>query len=110
MTIFETAIRMTIHLHVYTSPGSNARGFPPSGFEDGKMIGKEEKRQRRRRDLERMRQKARRVRPHDPTAKYAEHLAVCSCWMCGNPRRFAKTDRLTLQERRAAPENNEPSG
>jgi hypothetical protein len=24
----------------------------------------------------------------------------CSCWMCGNPRRFFKTDRLTVWERR----------
>ena len=74
------------------------------------MIGKEAKRDRRRRDLVRMRQKAKRVRPHDSMAKYAEHLAACSCWMCGNPRRFAKTDRLTLQERRAEQDKTEPPG
>jgi hypothetical protein len=28
-----------------------------------------------------------------------DHLAVCSCWMCGNPRRY--TGELTIQERRS---------
>ena len=59
----------------------------------------ETKRQRRRGDLQRMKAKALRLRPHDPKARQAEYLASCSCWMCGNPRRFMKTDRLTLQER-----------
>jgi len=67
------------------------------------MTFKEQKRQRRRRDLLRMRAKARRVYPHDHKAKLAEHLAVCSCWMCGNPRHLAKTHRLTMQERRCVP-------
>lgn len=61
----------------------------------------ETKRQRRRRDLLRMKAKARRIYPHDTKAKMAEHLAVCSCWMCGNPRRTGKGDEhLTLAERR----------
>lgn len=60
------------------------------------------KRQRRRRDLQRMKAKALRVYAHDAKARAAEHLAVCSCWMCGNPRRYAKSDqRLTLAERKA---------
>jgi hypothetical protein len=29
---------------------------------------------------------------------FANHGKVCSCWMCGNPRRFGE---LTLQEKRA---------
>lgn len=59
----------------------------------------ETKRQRRRRDLQRMKAKALRIRPHDPQAKQAEYLASCSCWMCGNPRRYAKArERLTRQE------------
>ncbi|WP_169980233.1 hypothetical protein [Tautonia rosea] len=29
-----------------------------------------------------------------------DHLASCSCWMCGNPRRWL--GERTLQERRAA--------
>jgi hypothetical protein len=62
----------------------------------------ESKRQRRRRDLQRMKARARRIRPHDPKAKQAEYLATCSCWMCGNPRHRAKTERLTLPERKAA--------
>ena len=45
-------------------------------------------RARRRADLARMKAKARRLYPHDPKARSANHLAVCSCWMCGNPRRL----------------------
>jgi hypothetical protein len=30
---------------------------------------------------------------------FANHGKVCSCWMCGNPRR--KLGLLTMQERRA---------
>jgi hypothetical protein len=48
-----------------------------------------------------MQARARRIYSHDPKAKAAEHLAACSCWMCGNPRHHAKSDRLTLQERRS---------
>lgn len=35
--------------------------------------------------------------------KSANHLKICSCWMCGNPRRqkFKKSSRLTMQEKRA---------
>lgn len=62
----------------------------------------ESKKDRRRRDLQRMKAKALRLHPHDPQAKSAEYLAVCSCWMCGNPRRHGKAaERLTLAERRA---------
>ena len=42
---------------------------------------------------------------HKPTARNVGMLgttpALCSCHMCGNPRKFAKGDeRLTMQERR----------
>lgn len=60
----------------------------------------EEKRERRRRDLARMKAKALRIYPHDPKATQAEHLRACSCALCGNPRRHLK-DRLTMAERRA---------
>lgn len=61
----------------------------------------EPKRARRRRDLQRMKAKALRIYPHDPKGTQAEHLSVCSCWMCGNPRRYAKAaERLTVAERR----------
>lgn len=53
---------------------------------------------RRRRDLARMKARARRVYPHDENGKFAEHLAKCSCWMCGNAR---KHEGDTIQERRA---------
>ncbi len=34
--------------------------------------------------------------------KVATTATLCSCWMCGNPRRKMKgTDRLTMQERKA---------
>ncbi len=59
---------------------------------------KPEKRSRRRGDLERMKARARRLYPHDSKARSAEHLAACSCWMCGNPRRWGEP---TLQERKA---------
>lgn len=62
----------------------------------------ETKRQRRRRDILRMKVKAARIYPNEPKAKQADYLAVCSCWMCGNPRRMLKgTERITVQERRA---------
>ena len=65
-------------------------------------MGKFEKQlDRRRRDLLRMRAKARRIYPHDPKGRLANHLAACSCCLCGNPRLFGKRDRLTLQEKRA---------
>lgn len=33
--------------------------------------------------------------------KYADHLAVCSCYGCGNPRHHSKgKERLTVQELR----------
>lgn len=60
----------------------------------------EPKRARRRRDLARMKAKARRIRPDQPRAAWrADYLAVCSCWMCGNPRRWWR--ELTMQERRS---------
>ncbi|MBR3583584.1 MAG: hypothetical protein IKO01_09130 [Kiritimatiellae bacterium] len=40
----------------------------------------------------------------DPAAigRRARTRVPCSCWMCGNPRRFGGSDRLTMQERRFA--------
>ena len=57
------------------------------------------KRALRRAALERQKQRARRIYPHDPAARLANHLAACSCWMCGNQRRHFDTP--TLQERKA---------
>ena len=35
-------------------------------------------------------------------ANHANHLRVCSCAACGNPRKYAKgAQKLTLQERKA---------
>ena len=35
--------------------------------------------------------------------RLADHLKSCSCWMCGNRRKYSKgRERLTLVERRAA--------
>ncbi|MBN8639755.1 MAG: hypothetical protein J0M07_30845 [Anaerolineae bacterium] len=63
---------------------------------------KESKRQRRRRDVERMKAKARRIRPDQPNGFWrADYLAVCSCAMCGNPRHVWKDGAHTLQEQRA---------
>lgn len=56
---------------------------------------------RRRKHKFRMRRRARSIYPDWPKAEWnADHLKVCSCWMCGNPRRHAKSDqRLTRRER-----------
>ncbi len=60
---------------------------------------------RRRTDIQRMKAKARKLYPHDALARYANHLAVCSCWMCGNPRKYNGDE--TMQERRAALQHKE---
>jgi hypothetical protein len=54
-------------------------------------------RARRRAHLARYKAKARKLYPHDPQATLANHLAVCSCPMCGNPRRHFQ--EKTRQER-----------
>ena len=48
----------------------------------------EAKRERRIRDKLRMKARAAKMYPHDPKRRAADNLAVCSCWMCGNPRRY----------------------
>ena len=53
----------------------------------------------RRADKARMKAKARRIYPHDKQAKLADHLAVCSCHMCGNPRKHY--GELSMYERRS---------
>lgn len=61
----------------------------------------ESKRARRRRDLLRMKAKARRIYKDAVKAPYwANHLAVCSCALCGNPRRVWKGEDPSLAERR----------
>lgn len=58
----------------------------------------EPKRARRRRDLARMKAKARRVYPDVPHAEqWANHLRLCSCYMCRPRLGFGPT----MQERRA---------
>lgn len=57
------------------------------------------KRAMRRAALARMKKRARKVYPHDPTARNANHLQCCSCYCCGNPRFHWK--QLTMAERRA---------
>jgi hypothetical protein len=32
--------------------------------------------------------------------KVVDTPTPCSCWMCGNPRRYSKTDKLTVWEQR----------
>jgi len=48
----------------------------------------------RRAHKERMKAKCRRINPHDIHAKAADNLAKCSCYSCGNPRKFFKQKRL----------------
>lgn len=60
---------------------------------------KDMKRARRRHDRARMIAKAARARPWDKVPqKAADNLAMCSCWMCGNPRRWGAEPQM--QERR----------
>jgi hypothetical protein len=56
------------------------------------------KRARRRRDLRRMKRKAIRIfgwSSPERAIQWANHLKMCSCWMCCNPRRNGE---LTFQE------------
>lgn len=48
-----------------------------------------------------MQAKARRLYPHDPHARDANHLAACSCWMCGNPRRYKMGETIAESRARA---------
>ncbi|PWC48404.1 hypothetical protein [Azospirillum sp. TSA6c] len=62
-------------------------------------MSKDMMRARRRHDRARMVAKVRRILPWaDVPQKVADNMAVCSCWMCGNPRRYRI--ELTIQERR----------
>jgi hypothetical protein len=45
------------------------------------------KRGNRRAQLAKKKRKARKLFPHDQQATNANHLAHCSCHMCGNPRK-----------------------
>ena len=56
-------------------------------------------RAKRRKDALRMKRRALEIYPHDCKARSADHLAQCSCEMCGNPRRH--NGGGTMQERRA---------
>lgn len=57
-------------------------------------------RAKRRADLRRQKERARRFFPWcENPEKYADHLASCSCWMCGNPRKYFGLK--TMQELRA---------
>ncbi|MCY4614657.1 MAG: hypothetical protein OXB94_13695 [Nitrospira sp.] len=67
-------------------------------LEIGKIV-RSSKRALRRLQKARIKAKARRIYPHDGQAKSADHLAVCSCWMCGNPRKWY--GEPTIQERKA---------
>lgn len=57
------------------------------------------KRAARRAALALKKRDARRIYPHDPKARAANHLKICSCHMCGNPRHH--WNELTIQERKA---------
>lgn len=58
-------------------------------------------RARRRSDLKKMKARARKLYPNnDCPEKFANHLAVCSCHGCGNPRKHFKevTRKEKIQE------------
>ena len=51
----------------------------------------------RRKNKARFKKKARKIYPHDVNGKLANHLKVCSCFMCGN---FRKNNGPTIKELR----------
>lgn len=57
-----------------------------------------DKRRRRRRDLARMKDRARQIYPHDQDGKLANHIKNCSCYGCRNQR---QSEGPTFQERNA---------
>lgn len=57
------------------------------------------KRALRRTALARKKRQARKIYPHDTCGRTANHLKVCSCHMCGNPRKH--WNQLSMQELRA---------
>ncbi len=72
------------------------------------MTGRGDRRERKAREKEKARKFLREVWKSDAltdddayVGKRARTRVPCSCPMCGNPRRHGKTERLTLQERRA---------
>lgn len=72
------------------------------------MAGRGERRERMAREKAKARKFLREVWQDDALAaddayvgKRAATRVPCSCPMCGNPRRHGKSERLTLQERRA---------
>lgn len=59
------------------------------------------KRALRRAALARKKKRARKLYPDDKKTRYANHLAVCSCPVCGNPRRhFGNSHTRQLSELR----------
>lgn len=61
----------------------------------------ESRRAKRRHDLERMKNKAMRVYGRymgQRAIKTANHLALCSCWACGNQRRI-EGDKISERRR-----------
>lgn len=42
----------------------------------------------RRHQLAKKKRDAKQIYPHDEHATSANHLAMCSCYMCGNPRKW----------------------
>ena len=81
----------------------------------------EKKRERRRKDFLRMKARARRVQAEwwdthhtDPeldesSSKLANNLKICSCYMCGNPRKWRRNEK-TFQEIKADIDAKEQDG
>lgn len=43
------------------------------------------------------------IKDRKRATQFYNHAAVCSCWMCGNPRRhkWPKEEQITMQERKS---------
>lgn len=53
----------------------------------------------RRKQLLKKKKLAREIYPDDQNATFAEHLAICSCYTCGNPRKHF--GEITIQEKKS---------
>lgn len=69
------------------------------------------RRAQRRAQLAKKKRQARNLYPHDPKARNANHLAMCSCHMCGNPRKHWKQKTITeLRQIEAANDQSKSIG
>lgn len=83
---------MTSDFRVPSCIQRDTAAFGPLFDSGAAMIAK---RARRIADKLRMKAKAKRIYPRDEKARNADHLKCCSCFMCGNPRKWWKQKTIS---------------